>query len=57
MEIWDKFKGTTWKNEIYVRDFIQNNYKFYEGNEDFLVGTTEKTVKVWAKCSDLLKEE
>ena len=57
MEIWDKFKGTTWKKEINVRDFIQNNYKFYEGNEDFLVGTTEKTVKVWAKCSDLLKEE
>ena len=57
MEIWDKFKGTTWKKEINVRNFIQNNYKFYEGNEDFLVGTTEKTVKVWAKCSDLLKEE
>ncbi len=57
MEIWNKFKGTTWKNEINVRDFIQNNYKFYEGNEDFLVGTTNKTKKVWAKCSDLLKEE
>ena len=57
MEIWDKFKGTTWKNEINVRDFIQNNYKFYEGNEDFLVGTTDKTNKVWRKCSDLLKEE
>ena len=57
MEIWDKFKGTTWKKEINVRNFIQNNYKFYEGNEDFLVGTTEKTAKVWAKCSDLLKEE
>ena len=57
MEIWDKFKGTTWKNEINVRDFIQNNYKFYEGNEDFLVGTTDKTNKVWNKCSDLLKEE
>ena len=57
MEIWNKFKGTTWKYEINVRDFIQNNYKFYEGNEDFLVGTTDKTKKVWDKCSDLLKEE
>ena len=57
MEIWDKFKGTTWKNEINVSDFIQQNYKFYEGNEDFLVGTTDKTNKVWRKCSDLLKEE
>lgn len=57
MNIWDKFKGEKWKNEVNVRDFIQNNYKFYEGDETFLVGTTEKTDKVWNKCGELLKEE
>ncbi len=57
MTIWNKFKGEKWKNEVNVRDFIQNNYKFYEGNEEFLVGTTEKTNRVWNKCSELLKEE
>ncbi len=57
MEIWNKFKGENWKNEINVRDFIQNNYKFYEGNEEFLTETTERTNKVWSKCSELLKEE
>ena len=57
MNIWDKFKGNKWKNEINVSDFIKSNYNFYDGDESFLVGTTEKTNKVWAKCSDLLKEE
>ncbi len=57
MDILNKFKGEKWKNEVNVRDFIQNNYKFYDGNEEFLVGTTEKTDKVWNKCSELLKEE
>ena len=57
MDIWDKFKGETWKKEINVSDFIQSNYKFYEDDESFLVGVTDKTKKVWSKCSDLLKEE
>lgn len=57
MDILNRFKGEKWKNEINVRDFIQSNYKFYDGNEDFLVGTTERTDKIWNKCSELLKEE
>ncbi len=57
MSIWDKFKGEKWKNEIDVRDFIQSNYKFYDGDDKFLVGTTKKTDKVWSKCSDLLALE
>ena len=43
MDCWNGFKGETWKNEINVSDFIKNNYKSYEGNEDFLLGPTEKT--------------
>ena len=57
MDIWSKFKGELWKSEINVRNFIQSNYKFYEGNENFLSGTTSKTAAIWEKCGELLKEE
>ena len=33
---WEGFTGRLWKEEINVRDFIQNNYKPYEGDESFL---------------------
>ena len=56
-EQWKGFKGGNWCNRIDVKDFIQNNYKSYDGDKSFLAGTTEKTDKVWNKCSDLLKEE
>ena len=55
--IWDKFKGTKWKTEINVSDFIINNYKEYKGDESFLTTSTEKTNKVWDKCKKLIKEE
>lgn len=55
--IWDKFKGSNWKNEINVSDFIINNYKEYKEDESFLEGPTEKTKKVWNKCEKLIKEE
>ena len=57
MEAWKNFKGDLWKNEVNVRDFIKNNYKEYTEDENFLVGITKKTYKVWNKCLDLLKEE
>ncbi|MBR5804490.1 MAG: formate C-acetyltransferase [Bacteroidaceae bacterium] len=47
------FKGNHWKAEINVRDFIQNNYTPYEGDDSFLVGSTEKTRKVWNKLTEL----
>lgn len=56
-EEWKNFKDGVWCGEINVSDFIQRNYKEYTGNESFLESTTEKTKKVWSKCSDLLKEE
>ena len=40
---WNGFKGEAWKNEINVRDFIQNNYKEYTGDDSFLAGPTERT--------------
>ena len=54
---WDNFKGSIWKNEINVRDFIQNNYKQYDDNEDFLVGPTDATNTLWQKLQELQLEE
>ncbi|MFV0249854.1 MAG: formate C-acetyltransferase [Bacilli bacterium] len=57
MEKWNKFKGQKWKEEINVQDFIHNNYKEYTGNDEFLVGTTSKTSKIWNICKNLIKQE
>ena len=54
---WEGFKEGPWTEEINVSDFIKRNYTKYEGDEDFLEGTTEKTDKVWGRCGELLKEE
>lgn len=51
------FKGNLWKEEINVRDFIQNNYMPYDGDESFLVGSTEKTRKIWDKLTKLFVVE
>ena len=57
MEIWDKFKGSKWKETVDVSDFIINNYTEYKGDESFLVRSTSKTNKVWDKCKELISEE
>ena len=54
---WRSFKGTHWQNDVNVRDFIQNNYTPYDGDESFLKGPTERTNKLWAKVQELQKEE
>ncbi|WP_236895337.1 formate C-acetyltransferase [Clostridium beijerinckii] len=54
---WDGFKNGTWQEGIDVRNFIQKNYKLYEGDSDFLEDKTEKTSKVWAKAYELIVEE
>ena len=54
---WAGFKGRLWKEEINVRDFIQNNYTPYDGDESFLAGPTEATNKLWGKLQELQKEE
>ena len=54
---WNGFKGKLWKEEVNVRDFIQNNYKPYDGDESFLAGPTEATDKLWGKLQELQKEE
>ncbi len=54
---WDGFEGRRWKEGVNVRDFIQNNYTPYEGNESFLEGATEATDKLWGRLQELQKEE
>ena len=56
-EQWNGFNNGDWQNEINVRDFIQKNYTPYEGDDNFLAGTTEKTKKLWNEVLELYKQE
>lgn len=57
MKAWESFHSGVWKKEINVRDFIQNNYTPYEGDDTFLAGPTESTKKLWEQFMDLAKKE
>ena len=57
MKEWDGFEGRLWKEEINVRQFSQDNYTPYEGDESFLEGPTEATDKLWGALQKLQKEE
>lgn len=54
---WHDFQGRLWREEINVRDFIQQNYKQYDGNESFLCGPTKATNTLWGELQKLQKEE
>ena len=54
---WDGFEGRMWKEEVNTRDFIQQNYKPYDGDSSFLEGPTEATDKLWGILQDLQKKE
>ncbi|WP_238899510.1 formate C-acetyltransferase [Clostridium sp. YIM B02500] len=54
---WEGFKNGTWQEGIDVRNFIQKNYKLYEGDGNFLEEKTERTSKVWDKAYALIVEE
>ena len=56
-EEWRSFKGTHWIGDINVRDFIQNNYTQYDGDESFLAGPTQATDTLWGKLQELQKKE
>ena len=51
------FNKGVWENEINVRDFIQNNYTEYKGDDSFLEGISENTAELWRKCLILFEEE
>jgi formate C-acetyltransferase len=54
---WNGFVEGVWQDQIDVRDFIQNNYKPYLGDEEFLTEKSDKTAVLWEECLDLLRKE
>jgi formate C-acetyltransferase len=54
---WRRFHPGLWQKEINVRDFIQQNYEPYEGDESFLAPATERTRKIWNHLNELFVEE
>ena len=54
---WEGFKGDIWKDEINVRDFIQNNYTEYTGASDFLAPATERTKQLMQRVQALFEVE
>ena len=56
-EQWKGFEGRFWREEVNTRDFIQKNYRPYDGDESFLAGPTEATDRLWGILQGLQKEE
>ena len=54
---WQGFKKSLWQDEVNVRDFIQNNYTPFDGDESFLAGPTAATKKLWGRLQELQAEE
>ncbi len=54
---WTGFNPGVWQDEINVRDFIQSNYKAYEGDAAFLAGATERTEALMKKVQGLFAIE
>ncbi|MBQ1389236.1 MAG: formate C-acetyltransferase [Clostridia bacterium] len=54
---WEGFEGHLWQEEVNVRDFIQKNYRPYDGDESFLTGATDATDKLWGEVQKLQKLE
>ena len=56
-EQWAGFRGENWRKSVDVRNFIQENYTMYDGDESFLEEPTEATNLLWGKLQELQKEE
>jgi formate C-acetyltransferase len=54
---WVGFQTGLWQTEINVRDFIQQNYKPYEGDDSFLASATNRTKNIWSRLNELFLEE
>lgn len=57
MKCWNKFKRGNWEKNVDVREFIQLNYKPYEGGEDFLADASNRTKDIWEKAERLINDE
>ena len=54
---WTGFNPGVWQDEINVRDFIQSNYKAYEGDDRFLAAATPRTEALMKKIRGLFALE
>lgn len=54
---WAGFKPGLWQKEVNVRDFIQQNFQPYDGDDSFLAAATDRTTKLWGRLKDLFVEE
>ena len=54
---WQGFRTGLWQKEINVRDFIQQNYTPYDGDDGFLAPATPRTLKIWDTLTALFVEE
>jgi len=52
-----QFRHGVWAEKVDVRNFVINNITPYHGTSDFLVGPSEKTVKLWDVCKEATQEE
>ena len=50
---WRSFQGSHWTDDVNVRDFIQNNYTPYDGDQRFLEGPTAATNTLWEEVQRL----
>src|SRR5699024_2789534 len=57
MKCWKDFNGLKWRNSVDVRDFIQNNYTEYRGDDNFLSSPTRRTLNLWNKVEKMIQEE
>ncbi|HET6706424.1 formate C-acetyltransferase [Amycolatopsis sp.] len=56
-EAWSGFHGQSWRENIDVRQFVQDNYTPYEGGAEFLAGPAGRTTALWSKLIELFAEE
>ena len=54
---WSGFREGLWQKSIDVRDFIQQNYEPYDGDDRFLASATARTTRIWQTLQPLLLEE
>lgn len=54
---WRGFTSGAWIRTIDVRDFIQQNYRPYEGDAAFLEGATKRTQQLWQRVLELYRDE
>ena len=54
---WEDFKAGVWQEEINVRDFIQTNYRPFEGDATFLASATARTKNIMKKVEALFAIE